>query len=626
MERKLFSVLQNIYVAALLLAIVVLYIYSNLDTHEGIAYVVTYYLSNGVAWVLVTLLMAYLLVRSPIYAELSKPGLSKWHYKAAFVLIMTALSVMNGVMGSNDNALFQSGFIGIMLTGMCSGPVYVLSVTVLTIVVHVFVIPDYYDLQAYYILLLVLAGILSSLLSTLNRNRSLWYLVPVIIAAVYALCIPSLAAGVESEAYPSSQVLAIYSWSCVSILLFGTLAVIVYSKFTTMIATQENAKRTEHDLGLARDIQLATLPVEFPDTQSLDIYGIMEPATEVAGDFYDCFSIGRNLTAFVVADVSDKGLPASLMMMGVMGSIRAAAMLHNDPGQVLTAVNKEICGRNAAGQFVTIWMGVYESNTGILQYVNAGHPAPYIRHSDGKFEKLPVKKGVMIGVNDEVRYKTDSIHMSDMDTVFCYTDGVNEAFNLNDEQFGKERLMKALDDSKDLSAEGLVGSVRTAVKDFAGKRPQSDDITMLCFTIHRPNYHELTVPGKVGELEKVNAFIEDVLTGLGFPMKDILKLEVVVEEIFVNICDHAYENSEGDVTVYCSARDNEIKLTFADSADAFNPINRDEIEIDDDIGNWPIGGFGIHMVRNLVTYMDYKYFSGKNVFTVWKRVDSKKSE
>lgn len=149
---------------------------------------------------------------------------------------------------------------------------------------------------------------------------------------------------------------------------------------------------------------------------------------------------------------------------------------------------------------------------------------------------------------------------------------------------------------------------------------------MLCFIARRPQYRSITVPGKAEELENVNSFVEEILTGYGFPRKEVLKMEIVVEEIFVNICDHAYEDMDGKVTVYCSVLNNEIKLTFADNAEAFNPINRDEIEIDENVGNWPIGGFGIHMVRNLVTYMDYKHFAGMNIFTVWKDLGTSKDE
>ncbi len=624
MDGKLASALQNLFIIATLLITAAAYVTYNLDMQEYPAYAISYYMSSGVAWTIVTVLIMYLILRSPMYRALTEPGFSGWYYKAAFLALMTGLSVLNGVMGSNDSTLFQSGFVGLMLTGMCSGPLYVAAVTAFTIFVHILVIPDYYDLQWYYLILLLVGGALSALLSTLGKSRFLWYLVPVAVAAVYAVCIPSLLddAGIAGDPYAHM----LYGWSCTAVLLFGCLAVVLYYKYVLLIEAQENAKRTEHDLGLAKDIQQAALPAEFPITRSLNIYGMMEPAAEVAGDFYDCFSIGRNLTAFVTADVSDKGLPASLMMMGVMGSIRAASMLHNDPGRILSAVNREVCARNAAEQFVTVWMGVYDSDTGTLQYANAGHPPPYVRHSDGKFGKLPVKKGLMIGVNEAVRYKTDTVSVSDTDTFFCYTDGVNEAFNAGGEQFGRERFEKTLDASAGEDAEGIVKNVRSAVREFAGKQPQSDDITMLCFIVRRPDYRSLTVPGKAEELGKVNAFIEEVLTGHGFSEKEILKMEIVAEEIFVNICDHAYEDSDGEVTVYCSARRNEMKLTFADSADAFNPISRDEIEIDEDVGNWPIGGFGIHMIKNLVTYMDYKYFAGRNIFTVWKVLGGPESE
>ncbi len=615
--------LQNLFLILILLSVSVAYAYYNLGVKYFPYTRIASGFSDGISWTIVSILIIYLLFRGRMLHDLTKPGLSRWYCKFVFVVVMTGLTVMDSIM-VGALALFQTEFIPILLTSMIGGPVYAMAVSVATLAVHVFFLDPYLQMDDHTYLIVIVAAIVSVLFG-FSKKYKLWYAAPLILAVVYAYFIPEmiLCWGVR---YIPEDLQLLYFWSDISILVFGYLAIIMFYKYTRIIETRETIERSEHDFTIAREIQLASLPTEFPVTRSLDIYGIMEPATEVAGDFYDCFSIRRNLTAFVVADVSDKGLPASLMMMSAMGALRATAMMHNDPGRVLTAFNKEIFSRNAAEQFITIWMGIYDSDTGVLQYANAGHPPPMIRHLDGSFEKLPVKKGLMIGVKKTIQYKTDAIALSDVDTFFCYTDGVNEAFNRAGEQFGRGRLENVLNSTVDDDAEHIVKKVHSAVKQFIGKWPQSDDITMLCFIVNRPQYCKLVVPRNVEELANINAFLESHLVGQGFTIKDALKMEIVAEEIFVNICEHSKGIRDEEVDVYCRARDNEIKLTFADSSDPFNPLSRDDITIEDNVGDWPIGGFGIHMIKKLVTFADYKYFNGQNIFTVWKTFDSPDTE
>ncbi len=619
------AVLQNLFILLTLISVCAAYVNYNLGVQEFPYYRVTSGMSDGVAWTIVSMLIIYMLFRGRMFHELTESSSSKWYYKCAFVALMVSMTIMDSILVGSQ-ALFQTAYIPIILTGMIGGPVYVVVVSAISLLIHVLFLHNCMYLQAEnYVDLLVIAATAISVVLGLLKKYKIWYVAPLLLAAIYAFFIPSMISEWHQWDHPE-QLWTLYIWSDLSILIFGYLALVLFYKYMRLIETQENVKRAEHDFVIARDIQLASLPAEFPITRSLDIYGIMVPATEVAGDFYDCFAIRRNLTAFVVADVSDKGLPASLMMMSAMGALRATAMLRNDPGRILTAFNKEICSRNAAEQFITVWMGIYDSDTGVLQYANAGHPPPMVRHLNGSFEKLPVKKGLMIGVNRSIHYKTDTIALSDVDTFFCYTDGVNEAFNEAGEQFGRERLENVLNSVGDNNAKSIVKAVQSAVKEFVGTWTQSDDITMLCFIVNRPQYHKFVVPRNVEELVNINAFLESQLVAQGFKIKDVLKMEIVAEEIFVNICDHSKGDQEGDVTVYCSSRDNEIKLTFADSSESFNPLNLEEITIDENLSDWPIGGFGIHMIKKLVTYADYKYFNGQNIFTVWKKLDCSNAE
>lgn len=162
-------------------------------------------------------------------------------------------------------------------------------------------------------------------------------------------------------------------------------------------------------------------------------------------------------------------------------------------------------------------------------------------------------------------------------------------------------------------------TVRADVKEFAGDTPASGDITLLAMWVDRREYRSMTVPGDSDRLDEVTGFVEEVLSSGGCPMNTILKMQIVAEEIFVNICDYAYKGVKGDVSVFCRYLNDEIKPTFCNGGDIFDPVSQDDVVVAEDVGEWSIGGFGIRMVKKLVDSMDYKYFAGKNILTVWKR-------
>jgi len=241
--------------------------------------------------------------------------------------------------------------------------------------------------------------------------------------------------------------------------------------------------RLDKELELAADIQLNMLPMvfpPFPDRTEFDLYASMTPAKEVGGDFYDFFLIDSDHLGLVIADVSGKGVPAALFMMVSKTLVKNQMMSGCDPATALERVNLQLCERNSASMFVTVWAAVLEISTGKGLACNAGHENPAVRRSGGDFELLKYKHGVFAGVSKKAKYQNREFELCPGDCVFVYTDGVPEANNDAEEMFGEERLIAALNQDPELPPKEMVQSVREAVDRFSGGMEQFDDITMLC--------------------------------------------------------------------------------------------------------------------------------------------------
>ena len=265
-----------------------------------------------------------------------------------------------------------------------------------------------------------------------------------------------------------------YSMVLLSILL--ALGVIVADRGKRMTAT-----RTE--LGMAVQIQESMLPSTFPafpDRPEFDLYASMDPAREVGGDFYDFFLIDDDHLAMLIADVSDKGVPAALMMMSAKILIHYRACQGDTPGQILADVNNELCDQNDSGMFVTVWMGILDIRDGALTCVNAGHENPAVKRSGGVFRLFQDKHGLPLGVMPGMRYQDYTLQFNPGDAIFVYTDGVPEANNLSEELYGLKRLEAVLNRLREPTPQDVLKAVRKDVDAFVGTAKQFDDLTMLC--------------------------------------------------------------------------------------------------------------------------------------------------
>ena len=243
-------------------------------------------------------------------------------------------------------------------------------------------------------------------------------------------------------------------------------------------------ERVVTELGMAARIQASMLPdtfPAFPDRTEFDIHASMDPAKEVGGDFYDFFLIDEDHLCMVMADVSGKGVPAALFMMASKIILKNNAMMGKSPAEVLRDTNATICSNNRMEMFVTVWLGILEISTGRLTAANAGHEYPVLRKTAGcPFELLKDKHGFVIGGMDGMKYKEYEILLESGSKLFLYTDGVPEATDKDQQLFGNDRMLAALNSNTDAAPEEVLRNVRGAVDRFVNEAEQFDDLTMLC--------------------------------------------------------------------------------------------------------------------------------------------------
>ncbi|SFD08980.1 PP2C family protein-serine/threonine phosphatase [Butyrivibrio sp. YAB3001] len=260
-----------------------------------------------------------------------------------------------------------------------------------------------------------------------------------------------------------------------------------YTVETTALAAEKS--KIESELSLASNIQSSRLPTNFPDSsieKRVEIFASMAPAKEVGGDLYDFFFIDDDHLAFVIADVSGKGIPAALFMMEAKTIIKDKSSLGKSPAVILSEVNAQLLEHNKEKLFITTWLLIIELSTGIAVEANAGHEKPTLCHLDGKFELIKNKHSLALGLSKKITIKDNEWQLTPGDKIFVYTDGVTEATNENEELFGSERLIDTLNQVTDKNPKEIIEHVKSSIDEFVGTAPQFDDITMLVFTYNGP--------------------------------------------------------------------------------------------------------------------------------------------
>lgn len=264
---------------------------------------------------------------------------------------------------------------------------------------------------------------------------------------------------------------------------FASLSDDINSTVTTLkhyIA--EAAARIDKELEFAKQIQHSSLPSVFPPyphRTDFDIYATMDTAKEVGGDFYDFYLLGADRLAFLIADVSGKGIPAAMFMMTAKAMIKGYTESGDEVNEVFIRANDKLCENNDTGMFVTAWMGILDLKTGLLSYVNAGHNPPVVRRADGSFTYLRTRANFILAGMPGVGYRKAELQLMPGDEIFLYTDGVTEAQNTASTLFGEDRLLASLNGTQGMRVEDICRRVKADVDAFVGEADPFDDITMV---------------------------------------------------------------------------------------------------------------------------------------------------
>ena len=263
--------------------------------------------------------------------------------------------------------------------------------------------------------------------------------------------------------------------------------IVSYTGDLARISAEKERARTE--MNLAAKIQRSVLPEDssiLSGREKFELAAMMLPAKDVGGDFYDFFLRDDTHLVFLIADVSGKGIPAALFMMSVKNLLCTRAAAGGTPAEIFSEVNAQLCAKNPAHMFVTVWMGILDLETGVITAANAGHEQPAIRGNDGIFRLLEDRHSFVIGGSGKTKFTEYEIHLEPGDAIFLYTDGVPEANDASGGFFEESRMVSALNTSALSHPKEILAEVLNHTEAFTAGAEQYDDLTMLCLQYKGP--------------------------------------------------------------------------------------------------------------------------------------------
>lgn len=373
----------------------------------------------------------------------------------------------------------------------------------------------------------------------------------------------------------------------------------------------------EAELNIARDIQKGFLEPSAFHNNNADIHAFMLPAKDVGGDLYDYRILNDGSVCVIIADVSGKGVSAALFMANAITMLRQYAEAGLSPCRIMSEYNNHLVNHNPNMMFITTFIGIYHPDTGEFIYSNAGHNPPYIL-SDSLIEVESMFEAAA-GLFADEPYTERHLKMKPGDTLILYTDGVTEAKSADNELYGDERLKNTLSGHLHGSGDEILNAVLDSVKAFSENAEQSDDITILTMTVPEVKRYSVKLDAKTENLTVIN----EKIFSLDIDNNDKYALQLIVEEMFVNICSYAYKDCNGQAEIIIEQDSKKITLTFIDSGAPFDPT-KDVRDIDDYDIDSDVGGLGRFITFEMSDEYSYQYKDGKNILTIIKNLSGVK--
>lgn len=396
-----------------------------------------------------------------------------------------------------------------------------------------------------------------------------------------------------------------------------------------IIESQKDRMQTELNVG--RDIQMAMVPKLFPESTEYSIHGILEPAREVGGDFYDAFAIDDEHLCFCVGDVSGKGVPAALFMAMAKTLIKSRASSDSSTASIVTHINDELSKDNDGCLFVTLFLCILDIHTGELITTNAGHNPPLLKHSDGLITTLKQRDGPVVAAFSDNAYSEQCVQLKQGDTLLIYTDGVTEADSPEGVFYGVDRLQQLLDGWQGKSVKELTSQIVQSTHVFEGNDRQADDITVLALSYHgqassETEGFEIEIDNTLKNIDQVNDRFIVFARDKELPEKTVASIRMAFDELLTNIISYAYDDKDQHIIhIRVSLSSNSVLASITDDGIPFNPFHLEAPDTQSSIDEREIGGLGIHLLREMLDQVSYQRKVDRNVITIAKDIDPDQS-
>ncbi len=396
-----------------------------------------------------------------------------------------------------------------------------------------------------------------------------------------------------------------------------------YHLLQSEISVTQAKQQIETELNVAHEIQLNALPRELSNIKDVAILAELQATKEVGGDLYNYIPLDDTHVAVIIGDVSGKGVPAAMYMMKTITCLNAYCSLNKKPSEILREVNMNLHQGNDSMMFVTCFLGIIDTKTGVMEYCNAGHNRPIIGHNKD-FHYLKCAPGFVLGPLDVVPLKDEKVQLEKGDYLFLYTDGITEAQNKKNELYGDERLLEVFNRREYNTLIDMNYELHDSIESFVKDAPQSDDITYLFMWYQGDDtiVDEKVFSANIEELDHAIDFLGQVLDK-HHKSQYRAKLSVVMDELFSNIAKYAYEEKTADSIIYIRITYNvttdTIYITFVDRGKRFNPLAVEEEKVSGDVMNIEEGGLGIFIVKNTMDSISYNRVNHKNILLVSKK-------
>jgi len=389
-------------------------------------------------------------------------------------------------------------------------------------------------------------------------------------------------------------------------------------------------ERLEEGLKLAHDIQMSMLPKTFPpfpERRDLDIFAAITPAKKVGGDFYDFFFLDENRLCFAIGDVSGKGVPAALFMAVIKTLFKAIAGRVQNPGEILSTVNREICRDNDSQMFTTLFCGILDTRTGEIRYSNGGHNPPYHLSRAG-VQQVPKTGGRVLGLLEETTYAGSRLVLGPGETLLLYTDGVTEALDPAEQFFSERRLESILTQINFASAREQIEHLTSEITLFAAGAEQADDITTLAIRFlgtAGSNNGELqfTLKNRIAEIAALGERLGEFAAVHQLTPNVLHDLNLALEEAVTNIISHGYsDHREHEILVCIRVESGAVIAELKDDARPFNPLTVPEADATKPLDERTAGGLGIHLMRKLMDGIEYQKLEDGNLLIMKKNLEA----